>query len=405
MVFTDRHKGSMTVEASLVLPVFISAVLTMLFLIKLAYIHEVIQHALSETADEMAASSYIYYMSGVFKTYEELQEEVKNKAVPAKEHIAAVLDSLGELKKNDSGDGEDGGEAGSSRGTGNAGKAAESAAESFKKLINAAGEISQNPLQELKSIGYLIAEGAFDDLRTELYIPIARLDMKKYLTAGVLKDAQTRLEKLNVVDGFDGLDLSESEFFEGEDKDIDLIVKYKVNIPVPFKIFPRLQMVQRCVVRAWTNGDEEDAEGDGDNIWALSNFERGAKIRERFGANLPKTFPVIACFEGGTATMIKSMDLTAPYYQSPMNVEEKIGGYIAELSRFKGAKQGDTEIAQGQIARKTLKLIIPENETAPGISAAIDKCVRDAAGKGITLEVIKYQRKKVENTGEGEEGK
>ena len=61
---------------------------------------------------------------------------------------------------------------------------------------------------------------------------------------------------------------------------------------------------------------DKEKEEEKDDIWSLGNFERGEAFRERFGANLPKTFPVIDSADGGTVTAIRSIDLTSPYYQS-----------------------------------------------------------------------------------------
>ena len=78
------------------------------------------------------------------------------------------------------------------------------------------------------------------------------------------------------------------------------------------------------------NGEEhmETEEEDKDGIWSLNNFDRGDAFRERYGANLPKTFPVVDSVNGGEVTAIRSIDLTSPYYQDTKNIEKKI---VSEL--------------------------------------------------------------------------
>lgn len=352
----------MTLEASLVLPIFLSAVLTVMFIIKLAYTHEVIGHALTETADEIAGVSYIYAASGLEKTAYELQEGLETKGRQTGETLKRVMDSLGELNGD----------------TLHAGTPA----------------MPDNPMEALKGAAAFIAAGAIDDMGTELFIPLAKAAMKKYLAGGSREEADIRLKALNVVNGLDGLDFSESAFLEEDSGDIDLVVTYRVHIPVPFKIIPDIQMTQRASVKAWLNGDEGGIIHDsGDSIWNLDNFTRGDRLRAQFGGTLPKAFPVIAGFSGGTALMIKSMDLTTPYYQFSANVEEKLKGYIRELSLFKGAKRGDIEIEAKDIARKHLKLIIPDNEYESGIMEALDRSSRYALQSGVGLEIIRYQHK------------
>ena len=83
------------------------------------------------------------------------------------------------------------------------------------------------------------------------------------------------------------------------------------------------------------NAEENKAkEQEKDNIWSLSNFERGEAFREKYGANLPKTFPVIDSVNGGEVTSIRSIDLTSPYYQDVSNIEKKIKDDIRSLKEF-----------------------------------------------------------------------
>lgn len=54
------HKGSMTVEAALIMPVFIFAVLNLLSIVDIIRVHSNIQAAMTETAKEMAVYGYAY---------------------------------------------------------------------------------------------------------------------------------------------------------------------------------------------------------------------------------------------------------------------------------------------------------------------------------------------------------
>jgi hypothetical protein len=129
-----------------------------------------------------------------------------------------------------------------------------------------------------------------------------------------------------------------------------------------------------------------------DDIWSLSNFERGKKLRALFGGNLPGNFPVISRFESATgqAVMIKSMDLTAPYYQTKENAIEKLENYLKELAAFEGATYGAVDIRKHQITSKQLTLVIPNNTLAPGVALALENSSRRAAALGITLVVERH---------------
>jgi hypothetical protein len=390
----NLKKGSVTVEASIVLPIFISLIICIAFFIKLVYIQEIMQHAIDQTASEMASQAYIYRVSGLQQVNDKVRDGLKSNSDTFKKHLSTVMDTFSSLNSL----------------TEKGGNTAEDKSyvdklgevkNNFDNLINSSNEIIQNPIDELKSIAFLIAGGAFDDMKTELFIPITRLYMKKYLTSDRLKNADQRLKGLNIINGYRGLDFSSSHFFQDSNNDIDIIVSYSVDIPVPFNIIPDLGIIQRATARAWLGGDADSIglKSDTTDIWSLSNFERGTKLREIFGGNLPTTFPVIASFNKalGEAEMIKSMDLTTEFYQSKgSNITDKIKGYIKELVDFNGAKHGDTEIRGDQIVSKQLTLIIPKNTLKPEVKQALDQTVSDAAASGVYLKIEEYGEKQVD---------
>lgn len=368
------------------LPIFICAVLAVTFLIKITYVHEMVQYAINSAACEMAESSYIYYLSGIQGVHDQVRDEVSGRAQVFKEHASSVFDAFDWFTEDDNSSAQ------SDDGTGRTGKKTGKAG----GLTDTISEIGRDPLEELKNIACLLAGGAFDDVKTELCIPVAKLYMRKYLDCSGSGDIGKRLERLSIVNGLEGMDFSDSSFFEDRENDIDIVVNYKLDIPLPFKILPELSITQRASAKAWLGGDDPVQEPDGktgESVWMMSNFKRGEVIRTRFGANLPAKFPVIARFEDGSAMMIKSMDLTAEYYRSPLNVEDKLNDYISRLAAFKGARLGEVRIDEGGIKERRLKLIVPENEIKPEIQNILDLCSARALSKGIRLEVIRYQRK------------
>ena len=401
-----KDRGSITVEASLVLPMFICAVLSLAFFIKLVYVHEIIQYAVDKSAQEMALTSYIYHVSGIQELHDTVHAGIEEKSSMFGEQVSSIFDTYETLKGLPDAAADNLEQAREAMDAGEVdklqdylGQTAEEMGElreKFERLADATGEIAGNPLGELESIAFLVAGGAFEDIKTELCIPVVKLYMRKYLVAGSKSSADARLKALNVVNGLKGLDLSESSFFENENNDIDIVVRYSLDIPLPFKILPRLTIVQRASAKAWLGGDETGSlsdEKEVTSVWAMNNFQRGKAIRAKFGGNLPDKYPVIACFDSGSAIMIKSMDLTTPFYQAAGNVESKINGYAKELAGFQGAKRYGIKIEECQIAGRSLKLVIPENEIKPEVEGALRRCVVKAAAIGVRLEIIRYQKK------------
>jgi hypothetical protein len=132
--------------------------------------------------------------------------------------------------------------------------------------------------------------------------------------------------------------------------------------------------------------DEKDENKD--SIWSLSNFARGEAFRERYGANLPKTFPVIDAVNDGDITAIRSIDLTSPYYQDVSNIEKEIKEDILALSGFEpqSANINGTVYSVDYIDSRYLTVIIPENSGEIG-KAVIDELKGYAFVKGVILDV------------------
>lgn len=359
-------KGSITVEAALVLPIFLCIVISVMFFIRVVYTHELIQHAIAETAKEMASAGYIFHVSGLGDINAKLDGGMENRAQIFKDHVNTVFESFESL----------GGLLDSSR------------------IFEA---VTSNPVNELKNAVCMISGGIYEDLKTQLFTPLVKLNMMKYLTSGSNQNADSRLRALNVQGGFDGLNLKGSSFLADENDEIDIVVKYKINLPVPMKILPEFEMVQRASVKAWMGGDKASAliqGGNEEDIWALDNFTRGKRIRSVFGANLPFSFPVIAKFSSGEATMIKSMDLTADSYKSSIAMTETLDEYLSALYAYRGQEEpwgsNKTVIRAQEIKRKELLLVIPKNQLNPKTEQLLAAFAGKASSLGIKLVIERY---------------
>lgn len=140
------------------------------------------------------------------------------------------------------------------------------------------------------------------------------------------------------------------------------------------------------------NGSKDkEQDKDKDSIWSLGNFDRGDAFRDRFGANLPKTFPVIDSVNGGEVTAIRSIDITSPYYQDVSNIEKEIKDDIKSLSEFEPQSaviNGETYTVD-RIDSRHLTVIIPENSGQIG-KEAIEELKGYAFVKGVILDICEY---------------
>lgn len=304
-----KNKGAMTLEAALVLPVLLCAFFTVIFLIKAVFTVEMVQHALDETAAEIASAGYIYHISGIRDMHDTARNNINDKSDLFKDQINSVFESYnsftGLVDNIDKG----------IAGVPDSAELIQQAEENFGSMLNHAETAVSDPINELKAIACFIAGDSFNDAKTQLFTPVVKLYMKKYLVTDSMPDADKRLKILSISDGFAGLDFSESTFLSDRKENIDIIVKYRIDLPLPFRFTDGLVIVQRARVKAWMGGDDSqgvlkgNSTNNTDDIWSLSNFQRGLKIRRLFGANLPNSYPVIAKYENGKAVMIKSMDL------------------------------------------------------------------------------------------------
>ncbi len=387
-----KSNGSVTVEAALILPVVLCAFFSIIFIIKAVYTYDMVQHAIDGAACEIASSGYIYHMSGIRGLHDTARNAVCDRADVFKSQIGSVFDSYNSIKniKN-----------GISQGLPDISDSKDllsNAEESFKNMLAEGEHVIENPIDELKNIACYFASDTLNDAKTQLFIPLIKLYMKKYLVLGKSEDLNIKLERLNISDGFDGMDFSESSFFADRQENIDIIVRYRIKLPLPIPFIDGLEIVQRAKVKAWMEGDEVKNEVEAvDDIWSLSNFQRGRKIQRIFGANLPSNFPVISKFDNGNAVMIKSMDLTATSYQLGDNAKNTLMGYVKKLAAFEGQEKpwgtDSIVIRKDEIKGKELFLVIPKNE----LSAENEKLLSDmkdiAQAYGITFVVERYGTK------------
>lgn len=323
--FEDRRGGA-TLEACLILPVIISALLFGLSTVQTVTAVNCIDRALYKTSRLLSDYGILYHEYGI--------AELEN----------AALSKLGSLITEKTGDG-----------TGN------SILTGFFGLRECAE--------------------SFDDL---MYTQMSEVIFNRYLKEDPLvKNGYVRLEKIS---------LSGSSFFNGSD-DIELYASAR--------IFGFVKIGSSIKTRAWIRGNNPllSLNESGITVWDMTNFARGKVLRTIFGSNLPYDYPVVAIFDEktGAATMIKSLDFTAPSYRTGTGIEKEIREMIKKFGAFNTTdgyqlRDGYPEIKPGSIKTKKLLLILPMNEMSEVQSAALSKIITYAVSERIQVELIGYQK-------------
>lgn len=203
------------------------------------------------------------------------------------------------------------------------------------------------------------------------------------------------LIKKGIVD-IKNVNLYKSNFFHKDTNFIDLIAICDVDTYLPFDV--KISSEVKCF--AWGSGvmphisvkEETEVDSSTESIWKADNFTRGQVIRQMYGANLPDTFPVIAAFDNGMATMIKSINHMATTYQKSSVFEQTVRRMINDLSRFEGGEAGNIKVKSKDIYCKRLLLVLPENDLSLSQQKALENLMRYATSKLIVLDLQRYQK-------------
>lgn len=398
-----NRKGSLTVEAALVLPVFLCAVISIVFLVKAVLVHEIIQHAISETANELSTYSYIVTVSRLDEVDKHIQDGVRDKAGRFEEHISSYMEGYNALTSFKEDIKEDAKEALDRLRDGGTDLEAiddlqydlENTKQKIENAVKGGKEAFANPAEEVAGMLFSMGGFAYDRSKGALLGEISKIFIKKYLKTDKLPDAGKRLEALNIEGGFEGLDFSKSKFLDSSEN-IEIVVQYKLNLALPYNIMPDIHICQKAYARAWMDGDGfEDSSADGKgvkedegSIWDLPPMTRGQEIQKRFySKNTPRYFKVLTRFENGLATKVSSIDTRAKTYQKMDNLKDTVIRDIKELYEFEGDSRDGFTVRKEDIREKKLIIVVPKGELSEEQKKVLDQCIAEAKAYGINMDV------------------
>lgn len=265
-----KLKGSLTVEASLVLPIFIMAILSITYFIKIIYIQESVQNAINETANEMSTYAYILEKANLLDTQQQIYKNSISQVNENNSNMQNIISNLETLYNTI--------ENANSIYIGN--QISQSSRYEDMKPSNNLLDYIDNYIKNISYIKDEIMNTAktsyksLNEIMDSINIVIKSFQntiIKESVASGLditnnyigTKMAEIILDKhitkkqyrnWYIVNGKDGMDFRQSKFMLNNE-DIDLIVKYKIAIPIPFPGLKEISMIQRVKVRGWT-GDK-----------------------------------------------------------------------------------------------------------------------------------------------------
>lgn len=127
-------------------------------------------------------------------------------------------------------------------------------------------------LEELLDFDQTVFGNEFDISLNELADSVTSPSILKLYASNYINT--DRINNSCIKNGFEGISFENSSIFNDQDE-IDIVVKYKVKIPVKVFVIGEMTMVQRVKLRSWTGFEvaaaystsENDAEGDGTTVY------------------------------------------------------------------------------------------------------------------------------------------
>ena len=245
-----KEKGAVVVEATLVIPMFIFLVITIMWIANLCTAQAKIQTAINSSAKEISSFSYIYGLSGLNQARADLAEggaESADTADEAIKGIKGIYDGLGQA--SDAG-------AAAVNGKGVA-DSVESAKDSYNSISGGVDSISEaykrvknDPKKFIIGLGKELASEATDEISGRLVGGLAKFLCEKHLSAGKVS-ADTYLRKLGVVNGFNGIKFHNTRYCNKGGDDIIIVAQYQLAPIKFFNIDIKYNIVQTGRTKAW----------------------------------------------------------------------------------------------------------------------------------------------------------
>lgn len=403
-----ENKGSLTVEASLSLIIFIFAFLSILYLCKFAKAQVVLQHAVNQTAKEISQYSYLTNKLGLKndKTKGNQTIEDTDKMISEVVNLINVVnlekkeledldlnrddfiiddyyDAIKTYKKYDE-----------------AGNKIKDSYENIEgatdSLIGSAKDYLKDPKALLNGF-VAIAKDEIADFAVSKYIaaPTSKLLIQKYLPTGS-QTVDEYLRRLGVDNGLDGLNFDTSTIFKyGSNIDITLIYNMTLNIP----LFPEKTLCFR--VNASTIGWQSKLfyEGikDGENQNFINIWDYGgARTTDEFTKILMKERNVSSVrtplsldfydYNNNTYTYVHSMNTELKSYSNDgklnlSQIKSKIKFYakdaIKDTKRTEKITMEDGVIYDSSSIRnnQNVKIIMVIQESAVGNSNELNELI------------------------------
>lgn len=228
-------KGSLTLECSLILPIFIFAIMAFLYLFQIFILHDMLQQAITKEGLELSKYGYAYqYISD----YEETDEDIENESRGSEESTAeeSTLDegaTEGKLIEDKS----------------------ELSTEISTEVIGVADKEAKDKVAIADENSEKAGKKTSDNLLKELLITKNINNAFFHYKLGDYLD-KDYINRSVIKGGMEGLSFYLSSFMEEKDQ-VDIVLTYYIRPPILLLPIDDFYMMQRVTLRGW-NGYRPD---------------------------------------------------------------------------------------------------------------------------------------------------
>lgn len=214
-----KEKGSLTVETALFLTLFIVFFVSMMNLVNVIRAQSVLQYAVDQTAKEISQYSYIFTKTGVVAASNRTYVKAKGFTDDVNSIANDVTQISGAISEGAT--------------TGDIASSMATITDASQNMSDTLEGYFQNPesiFAGVLAVGKNQIQGA---AKTAVIGGITRSRLKTHLAANG-SGPDERLRKMGVVNGINGIDFSESEWFSSGNQDLIIVAKYKMKIKYMF---------------------------------------------------------------------------------------------------------------------------------------------------------------------------
>ncbi len=260
-----NNKGSLTLEATIVLTLTICLVVTIIFFSKFVYVHTIVQHALMQTSKEISTYMYIAKMTGATDFNDGFNNDIGGAVDTADENldntVGKVFDTYGELiniydSSNEIYEAIETLDSNAldtiSTEIDNINTSVENAVESGYDAVQNSIDYLSDPRQMAKDAGAILLNFAYEEGKSLMLAKLSKAMMAKYLSTPEI-NAHENLLNASVIGGFEGLNFRGCQLLNngGSKRKIEIVVAYDLELKLPFQFMNRVTIVQKAAAGAW----------------------------------------------------------------------------------------------------------------------------------------------------------